>query len=231
MLALFTYNLPPNLALASIVLLIISLFLAKPWLIAAWGNMRIHHHMHLLHKNGAHILENIHFQDRKGKPIYIEYLILDAEITCLNSAAHSGVISGSLRDAMWCQQNKHETFRFESPLRQHDYTCKALQSLIGDRIDIQALTLFTHATMNTPKHKNIITLKQLALRLPINKAKKSKRYIQGLSQLIQNISFAEQKPPIIQHGNPARLKTAQTLLFISVAMMLSAISLTLYNTL
>lgn len=231
MLALFTYNLSPNLALASIALLIVSLFIAKPWLIAAWGHMRMRRHMYLLHKQGAQILENIHFQDRKGKPVYIEYLILDSDITCLNSAAHSGSICGSLRDAMWCQQNKQKTFRFESPLRQHEHICKALQSLIGDRIGIQAVTLFTHATMNTPEHEDIITLEQLALRLPINKTKKSKRYIQGLTQLIQNISLTEQTQPITQHGNPARLKTAQTLLFSSVAVMFSAIFLTLYNTL
>jgi len=228
MLALFTYSLSPDLAAISILLLLASLLLAKPWLIAAWEHIRIRRHMHLLHKQGAHILENIHFHDRKGNPIYIEYIILGSEITCLNSAAYSGSICGSLRDAMWCQQNKQETFRFESPLRQHAHICDALKGIIGERIDIQAVTLFTHATMNTPEHKNIITLKQLALRLPIDKTQKTKQYIQALSQLIQNISLAEQTPPSIQHGNPSRLKTAQTLLFSSAASMLTAIGLTLY---
>ncbi len=228
MLALFTHNLSPDLAVISIALLIASLLLAKPWLVAVWGHMRIRHHMHLLHKQGFHILEDIHFQDRKGKPVYIEYLILGADITCLNSAAYSGSIWGSLRDAMWCQQNKEETFRFENPLRQHAHICDALKGIIGERINIEAVTLFTHASMNTPEHKNIITLKQLSLRLPLNETQKTKRYIQALSQLIQNISLAEQTPPSIQHGNPSRLKTAQTLLFSSAASMLAAIALTLY---
>jgi len=229
MLSLLPYNLSPGLAAISIFLLFASLFLAKPWLVAAWGHMRMRHHMRLLHKQGAHILENIHFQDRKGKPVYIEYLILGSEITCLSSAAYSGSICGSLRDAMWCQQSKQETFRFESPLRQHARVCDALQGIIGTRINVQAVTLFTHATMNTPEHKNIITLKQLNTRLPINNTQKTKRYIQALSQLIQNISLAEQTPPSMQHGNPSRLKTAQTLLFSSVASMLTAIGLTLYS--
>jgi len=231
MLTLVTYNLSPGLAVVSIALLFTSLLLAKPWLAAAWERMRIRRHMHLLHKQGAHILEDIHFQDRKGNPIYIEYLILGSEITCLNSAAYSGSICGSLRDAMWSQQSKQETFRFESPLRQHARISDALKGIIGERIDIQTVTLFTHATMNTPKHKNIITLNQLALRLPINEMQKTKRHIQALSQLIQNISFAEQMPPSIQHGNPSRLKTAQTFLCGSAASMLAAIGLTLYNAL
>jgi len=231
MLILFTYNLSPDLAAISIALLIISLAFAKPWLIAAWGHMRMRRHMYLLHKQGAHILENIHFQDRKGNPVYIEYLILDSKITCLNSAAYSGSICGSLRDAMWCQQNQQATFRFESPLRQHAHICNALEGIIGKRIEIQAVTLFTHATMKTPKHNNIITLKQLEERLPINKPQKTKSYIQALTQLIQNISLADQMPPSIQHGNPSRLKTAQTLLFSSAVSMLTAISLTLYNAL
>jgi len=230
MLTLFTYSLSPSLATASIILLIASLILSKPWLLAAWGHMRIRRHMYLLHKQGAYILENIHFQDRKGKSVYIEYLILDSKITCLNSAAYSGAICGSLRDAMWCQQNNQETFRFESPLRQQAHICKALQGIIGKRIDIQAVTLFTAATMNTSKHENIITLKQLNTRLPIDQSQQNKNYIQALTQLIQNISLAEQVPPSIQHGNPSRLKTAQTLLFSSAASMLIAISLTLYNT-
>jgi len=229
MLSLLPYNLPPDLAAISIFLLLASLFLAKPWLVAAWGHMRIRRHMRLLHKQGAHILENIHFQDRKGNPVYIEYIILGSEIICLNSAAYSGSICGSLRDAMWCQQNKQENFRFESPLRQHARVCDALQGIIGTRINTQAVTLFTHATMNTPEHKNIITLKQLNTRLPINNTQKTKRYIQALSQLIQNISLAEQTPPSMQHGNPSRLKTAQTLLFSSAASMLAAIGLTLYS--
>lgn len=231
MLTLFTYNLSPDLAVISILLLFTSLFLAKPWLIAAWGHMRIRRHMHLLHKQGAHILENIHFQDRKGNPIYIEYIILGSEITCLNSAAYSSNICGSLRDAMWSQQSKKESFRFESPLRQHARICDALQGIIGERVAIQAVTLFTHATMNTPDHKNIITLKQLNTRLPINEIQKTKKHIQALSQLIQNISLDKQTVPSIQHGNPSRLKTAQTLLFSSAASMLTAISLTLYNAL
>jgi len=229
MLSLFTHNLSPNLAAISISLLLASLYLAKPWLIAAWGNMRVRHHMNLLHKQGAHILENIHFQDRKGNPVYIEYIILGSEITCLNSAAHSGSICGSLRDAMWSQQSKQGSFRFESPLRQHARTCDALQGIIGERVKIQTVTLFTHATMNTAKHKNIIGLKQLSERLPVNKPQEPKKHLQTLPQLIQNISFTEQTPPVIQHGNPSRLKTAQTLLFSSVASMLTAIGLTLYS--
>jgi len=229
MLTLFTHNLPLNLAVISISLLFGSLYLAKPWLTAAWGHMRIRHHMHLLHKQGAHILENIHFQDRKGNPIHIEYVILGTEITCLNSAAYSGTICGSLRDAMWSQQSSQESFRFENPLRQHARACNALQGIIGKRVKTQAVTLFTHATMNTAEHKNIITLKQLNERLPANKPQETRKQLQTLSQLIQNISFTEQTPPVIQHGNPSRLKNAQTLLFSSVASMFAAIGLTLYS--
>ncbi|MDQ6967240.1 MAG: NERD domain-containing protein [Mariprofundaceae bacterium] len=225
----FSSNLSPDLAVVSVVLLIASLLLAKPWLIAAWGHIRMRRHMYLLHKQGAHILENIHFQDRKGNPVYIEYLILDSKITCLNSAAYSGSICGSLRDAMWCQQNNQENLRFENPLRQHAHICNALQGIVGKRIDIQAVTLFEHAIMNTPEHKNIITLKQLTSRFPINKTQKNKRHIEALTQLIQNISLREQTPPSIQHGNPSRLKTAQTLLLSSAASMLTALGLTLYN--
>ncbi|MBL4760201.1 MAG: NERD domain-containing protein [Mariprofundaceae bacterium] len=229
MLNLFAHNLSPNLAIISISLLFGSLYLAKPWLIAAWGHMRIRHHMHLLHKQGAHILENIHFQDRKGNPIYIEYVILGTEITCLNSAAYSGTVCGSLRDAMWSQQSSQNSFRFESPLRQHVRTCDALQAIIGKRVNTQAVTLFTHATMNAAEHKNIITLKELNERLPVNKPQETRKQLQTLSQLIQNISFTEQTPPVMQHGNPSRLKTAQTLLFSSLASMLAAVALTLYS--
>ena len=225
---LFTSSLAPSLAVISIFLLCAAVLLARPWLMATWAQVRIRHHLHALHRQGASIVENIHFRDRKGKPVYIEYLIFGSEIVCLNSAAHTGYICGSLRDAMWCQQNQQENFRFENPLRQHAHIRASLQALLGKRSHIQTITLFTHANMKTPPHDDIITLKQLHTRLPATQTQQPPKHAQALAQLIQNISQHDKTAPSTQHGNPSRLKTAQTLLLSSVASMVAAIVMTLH---
>jgi len=72
MLNLLISNLPPILAILSVALLCVALWAAKPWISASYQHIHIRNHIHLLHKQGAHILENIYLRDRKGKLVYIE---------------------------------------------------------------------------------------------------------------------------------------------------------------
>ncbi len=229
MLAFSVQSLAINLAILAVLLLLAALIVAKPWLIASWSQMRIRKHLKHLHKQGAHIVENVYLRNRKGEVIHIEHLIIGNEITCLNTSARSGKIFGSLRSPMWSQETKQGCHRFENPIRQHDKITNALQGIIGNRLIIQVLTVFTHATLNTSEDNNIITLKQLNQRLPTNEAQKAKFNSQQLLQLIQNISVDAQAPESNQHGNPSMLKTAHVLLTSSVTAMTISIGFLLYS--
>lgn len=229
MFALSIDSLPSGLAILSVLLLLAALITAKPWLIASWAQVRIRNHLKHMHKQGAHIIENVYLRNRKGEMVHIEHLIIGNEITCLNTSARSGKVFGSLRSPMWSQENRQGCHRFENPVRQHDRITTTLQGIIGSRLVIQVLTVFTHATLNTSENNNIITLKQLNQRLPITEVQKAKFNSQQLLQLIQNVSVDEQTPDSHQHGNPSLLKTAHTLLLSSAAAMTLAISFMLYG--
>ena len=229
MLAFSVQSLATNLAILAVLLLFVGLIVAKPWLIASWSQMRIRKHLNHLHKQGAHIIENICLRNRKGEVIHIEYLIIGNEITCLNTSARSGKILGSLRSPMWSQENEQGSHRFKNPMRQHDKISNTLQGMIGSRLPIQVLTIFTHASLHTTEANNIITLKELDQRLSTNKAQQTQFNSQQLLHLIQNISVDAQVPESNYDGNPSMLKTAHILLTSSVTAMTIAIAFLSYG--
>lgn len=129
----FVTTVPLGLSVLAVVLLLLSFWLAWPWTINAWRQMRIRRSLKRLEDKGAQILSNLILPDRKGGSVWIDYLIVTSHgITAVQLLSLAGRVYGSPYDATWVQEYGHSRFRFPNPLRQGNQAAEVIRNILGN---------------------------------------------------------------------------------------------------
>lgn len=223
-----------GLAAASIVLLALAIWLAAPWLGAYLGLARLSAQLKAFEKNGATVLNSILLPDKKGETTHVSHLVItNNSITVIERAGYSGEIYGSLRDALWVQNTNKGQHRFPNPVRNHETIRNTLQGILGTKLRVRTLTVFTAGKLHIPESDYVMPSKgfeRIAEQIAQEKAAGPKQA--WASNLVRNIALQDQaaEESILSasnkmQGDTRHLKAAGYLFAGSALSMLCAIIL------
>jgi len=129
---------PLSLTGAAVFLLMLSVWLAWPWLVASIQQSRIRHTLASFEHDGAKVLHDVMLADRKGETVHIDHLLISPRgLTAVQVLAFNGQILGSKRDAMWTIENNLGRHRFPNPLRQSLQAEEVIANILGSKFTVQ----------------------------------------------------------------------------------------------
>jgi len=228
---------PPGTPIAlgglSMVLLIIAVYFAKPWLAGVIGKARIERELNLLKAKGATVLNHLLLADKKGEVTHIDHLIVtNAQIIAISTLGYSGEILGSVRGATWIQETSQGRHRFPNPARHHESIRNVLHGILGDRLKIRTISAFTSGHLQGTDSREVVSAQECAKAMHAAVEGVStgpKQY--WASNIIQNVQLedsgtAEKEQAFIsRQGNEKHLKMAQFLMVFSAVLMFLSITL------
>ncbi|MDX8395693.1 MAG: nuclease-related domain-containing protein [Mariprofundaceae bacterium] len=224
----------PNTALlvlvgGSLLLFIVSAFLAKPWLAGYLGQQRIQRELQKLTRKGATVLDYIQLPNQTGEMLHLQHLIItNRHLIAVNLVGYSGNIYGSLHDGMWVRETSQGNVRFPNPIRSQEEIQKTLAARLGNRQEIKTITVFTAGKLHVGESEQVIQASELSNILqPLTDDIKGGTRIGWASQLINNLVIGDEEGRIAQEkmflaaqGNPKQLYTARVLTVFSASLML-----------
>lgn len=224
---------PAALAGFSLLLMLGSVWSAGPWLAALVGRHRIESKLHKLERQGAVIMHHLHLPNKKGESTYIEHLVItDQRIICLEKVGYDGNIFGSLRDARWVAESSQGSHRFDNPIRHQEAMRHTITSILGPRMDVDTITVFTAGKLHGNYGHHIIESGALATHLQhLAKGKLSGPKLSWAKQILNNIAILDREEHVVtqvfeaKQGSSARLRTAKMLITVGGATMLLAVAL------
>ena len=221
---------PLILGAISVFLLIISIFLAKPWLAGVISNARIERSLNLLKSKGATVLNHVLLANKKGEVIHIDDLIItNTEIFAITTLGYSGEILGSVRSATWTQETRQGSSRFPNPMRHHEITRSVLQGILGERLAVKTISVFTSGHLHGTDTGEVMSAQQFAQSMRESMEEITtgpKQY--WASNIIKNVLVSDRRKTKRDHafvshqGNVAQLKTARLMIAASAVLMLLA---------
>ncbi len=224
---------PIVLGALSLLLLIISIYFAKPWLAGMIGKARIERQLNLLRNQGATVLNHLLLADKKGETAHIDHLIItNTQIIAISTLGYSGEILGSIRGATWIQETSQGRHRFPNPIRHHETIRKLLHGILGDRLKVRTVSAFTAGHLQGTDSREVMSAHECANAMHAA--------VEGIttgpkqhwaSNIIQNLMIEDGGQADREHaftsrqGNEKHLKTAQLMMAGSATLMFIAIVL------
>ncbi len=232
-LALLDSTLPLGLSVLAVVFLLLSFWLAWPWIINAWRQMRIRRSLSRLEEKGAQILSNLILPDRRGGSVWIDYLIVTAHgITAVQLLAVAGRIYGSPHDAMWVQERGHSRYRFPNPLRQGNQAAEVIRNILGN-FEVYEALVYSGCRLHESMPEHVVKAEQMEdflLREKGPKLSNSRRswILSTLKQLaIQDAELVREheRQAMERQGAMRHLTWARNLMIASCVCMLAAVGI------
>jgi len=224
---------PVIIAALSIVFLLIAIYYARPWLAGVIGNARIERELGLLRKKGATVMDHIQLTTKHGEPIHIDHLIVtNAQIIAISTLGYTGDIMGSIRASMWTQEMAQGSHRFPNPIKNHEVILHTIQSVLGERLKIRAISAFTAGRLHTDS-KDIVPAAECAraMHAAVEGVTTGSKQ-QWATNIIRNIALTgvdskaeKERAFIARQGNEAHLEVARHTMIASAVLMLLAIAL------
>lgn len=224
-------NTPIILTALSILLLLVSAYYARPWLAGIIGNARIHRELSLLSKKGATVLNQLQLATKTGDVVHIDHLIItNAQVIAISALGYFGEIMGSIRSSVWTQETSQGSNRIPSPLKEHELILQTIQSTLGTRLKIRAISAFTAGKVSSDS-KDVVAAATCAkaMHAAIEGVTTGAKQ-QWAANIIRNIALAGKDSKIAQEraflakqGSEAQLKSARHLLIGSALLMLLAV--------
>lgn len=221
-------------AILSILLLAAAIWLSMPWISAILGQQRLAGQLKQFEKSGSAVLNSVALPDKRGETTHINHLVItNQSITVIERAGYSGNIYGSLRDALWVQETKKGQHRFPNPVRNHETIRKTLQAILGTKMRIRTVTVFTAGTLHIPDSEYVMPSKNfLKFSEQISQEKPAGPKQIWASNLLRNVTIQDTEAEAStllaaneMQGNPLHLKMAGYLLAASALTMFGAILL------
>jgi hypothetical protein len=226
-------NIPVILAAISMTTLFLAIYLARPWLAGMIGNARIERELGRLKKKGATVMNHIQLATKAGDVIHIDHLVItNAQVIAITTLGYSGEIMGSVRASTWVQETAQGSQRIPNPLIHHQEIVRTIQSALGDRIKIRAISAFTAGNLSTDS-KEIVQAAACAkaMHAAVESVTTGAKQ-QWAANILRNITLTnvdskveKERAFIARQGNESQLKNARTLMLTSLFFMLLAITL------
>ncbi|MES0371781.1 MAG: nuclease-related domain-containing protein [Mariprofundaceae bacterium] len=225
---------PVSLAAGSFIFLIFSAYYVRPWLAGMLGSSRIQSKLKLFQKKGATVMNHIQLATKTGDVLHIDHLIITNEqIIVISALGYSGEILGSIRSATWTQDTSQGRHRFPNPVRYHDMAKQTIASILGDRLKIRTISVFTAGNLHSTNSRDVVSATDCAQAMSraaddITSGKKqdwATNIIKNVTLTDTNSSAEKEHAFIAKQGNEKHLKIARHLIIGSAILMLLAIIL------
>jgi len=226
-------NTPVIMAVLSIVLLLVAIYYAKPWLIGLIGSNRIQKELSALQKKGAIVMNHIQLTTKQGELIHIDHLIItNSQMIAVSILGYSGEIMGSIRASSWTQETANGSHRFANPLKNHEAITATIQGALGDRMQVKAITAFTAGNLHT-ESEEVLSASSCAgvlhAAIEENTAGAKQQWAQNI---LRNIALAgadskieKERAFLVRQGSEQQLQLARVSMGMSSLLMLLAIIL------
>ncbi len=222
--------LPASLTALSLILLLLALYLAWPWLSALRGRATTGRKLAALEKRGCRILHHVTLPTRSGETALIDHLVLAPEgVFVVSVIARAGAVHGSLRDAMWVQEYHGIRHRFPNPLRANATGVAIIQSILGRKIPIRGVVVSEAGRLSGTLPDNLIRPVDMAdwVARHGGKHKMSDGTLRRLAASVENVALkdetgAQASSLMAGQGLEGRLNAARGLALASAASMLAA---------
>lgn len=224
---------PILMAVISILLLLATIYYARPWLAGMIGSNRIQRELSQLEKKGATVMNHIQLTTKLGDVLHLDHLIItNKQVICVSTLGYSGEIMGSIRASSWTQETSQGSHRFANPLRNHELITSTIESALGNKLEIKAISAFTAGNVQVDSEE-VATATQCAktLHAAIEEGASGPKQ-QWASNILRNIALtgADSKRErelafIARQGNEQHLKISRYTMTSSALLMLLAIIL------
>ena len=135
---------PILMAVVSMLLLLATVYYAKPWLVGLIGSSRIQKQLGELEKKGATVMNHIQLSTKTGDSLNLDHLIItNKQVICVSTLGYSGEIMGSIRASMWTQETSQGSHRFANPILNHELIKNTIQAALGNKLEIKTISAFT----------------------------------------------------------------------------------------
>mgnify|MGYP005845570463 CR=1 FL=1 len=224
---------PILMAVISILLLLATIYYAKPWLLGMIGSSRIQKKLSELAKKGATVMNHIQLTTRQGDVLHLDHLIItNTQVICVSILGYAGEIMGSIRASTWTQETSQGSHRFPNPIKHHETIKNTIQAALGDKLEVKAISAFTAGNLHTDSDE-VTTAAQCAetLHSAIEEGASGSKQ-QWASNILRNIALtgADSKRErelafIARQGNEQQLKISRYTMGTSALLMLVAVIL------
>jgi len=223
-------NTPVVMASVSIVLMLIAAFYARPWVAGVISSARIHRELSRLRKKGATVMDHIQLVSRTGDVVHIDHLVItNAQVIAISTLGYSGDIMGSIRASTWVQETAQGSHRFPNPLKNHETILHTIQSALGNRLKVRAISAFTAGRLHSDS-KDVVAAGECAkaMHAAIEGVTTGAKQ-QWAANIIGNIALTggeskaeKERAFIARQGNETHLKIARYTISLSALLMLIA---------
>ena len=226
-------NTPVIMAITSIILLLATIYLAKPWLIGLIGSSRIQRELSELEKKGATVMNHIQLATKQGDVLHLDHLIItNKQVICVSTLGYSGEIMGSIRASTWTQETSQGSHRFPNPIKNHELIVNTIQSALGNKLGIKAISAFTAGNLHADSDEVVSAVRCAeTLHATIEEGATGPKQ-QWASNILRNIALSgtdskrqRELAFIARQGNEKQLKASRYAMGSSALLMLLAIIL------
>jgi len=226
-------NMPIIVAAASMLFMLAAALYARPWIAGVISSARIHRELNLLRKKGATVMDHIQLVTKTGDVIHIDHLIVtNAQVIAISTLGYSGDIMGSIRASTWVQETAQGSHRFPNPLKNHETIIHTIQSALGDRLRIRAISAFTAGHLHSDS-KDVVAAGECAkaMHAAIEGVTTGAKQ-QWAANIIGNIALTggeskmeKERAFIARQGNETHFRIARYAIMTSALLMLIAMIL------
>ena len=224
---------PILMAIISVLLLLATIYFAKPWLVGMIGSSRIQKELGELAKKGATIMNHIQLTTKQGDVLHLDHLIItNKQVICVSTLGYAGEIMGSIRASTWTQETSQGNHRFPNPILNHELIKNTIRSALGNKLEIKTISAFTAGNLHVDSEE-VATATQCAetLHAAIKEGAAGSKQ-QWASNILRNIALtgADSKRErelafVARQGNEQQLKISRYTMSASGLLMLLAIIL------
>jgi len=224
---------PILMAVVSMLLLLATVYYAKPWLVGLIGSSRIQKQLGELEKKGATVMNHIQLSTKLGDALHLDHLIItNKQVICVSTLGYSGEIMGSIRASTWTQETSQGSHRFPNPMLNHELIKNTIQAALGNKLEIKTLSAFTAGNVHVDSAE-VMTAAECAetLHKAIEEGPTGSKQ-QWASNILRNIALkgaaskrGRELAFIASQGNEQQLKLSRYTMGVSALLMLLAIAL------
>lgn len=224
---------PILMAIISMLLLLATIYYAKPWLAGIIGSSRIQRQLSQLEKKGATVMNQIQLITKRGDVLHLDHLIItNKQVICISTLGYAGEIMGSIRASSWTQETPQGSHRFPNPIKNHELIINTIHAALGNKLEVKAITAFTAGNLqaNTDEVVSATHCAEILHDTIEEGASGSKQ--QWASNILRNIALrgADSKRErelafIARQGNEQHLKISRYAMGSSALLMLLAMIL------